>query len=225
MDGDQGGYMAHRFSELMFTLRVKSVQAAEGSRASYRRFERPDPAAPDPLAEAERDFIAARDSFYMATVSETGWPYVQHRGGPLGFLKVLDGHTLGFLDHRGNRQHLFVGNLMGDSRIALFLMDYSGRRRLKIIGHARIAEADGEPELIWHLQIPRYGARAERAIIIKIEGYDWNCPQHIVARITQVQIADSMDSVRERIVALKAENATLRERLWTAEGRADDDME
>jgi predicted pyridoxine 5'-phosphate oxidase superfamily flavin-nucleotide-binding protein len=217
--------MTHRFSELMFTPRVKSVQAAEGSRASYSRFERPDSTARDHLADAERDFIATRDSFYMATVSETGWPYVQHRGGPPGFLKVLDDQTLGFLDYRGNRQYVSVGNLLGDDRIALFLMDYPAQRRLKIIGHARIAEAGEETEQIRSLQDPLYGARAERAIIVKVEGYDWNCPQHIVARFTQAQIADSLDAVRERMAALEAENAVLRRRLRTAEGRTDDAVE
>ena len=215
--------MTHRFGELMFTPRVKSVQAAEGSRASYGRLERGDWPAHDRLTDAERDFIAARDSFYMATVSETGWPYVQHRGGPPGFLKVLDGGTLGFLDYRGNRQYLSVGNLLGDDRIAVFLMDYAAQRRLKIIGHARIVDEDGEPDLIRRLRDVRYRARCERAIVITVEGYDWNCPQHIVARFTRAQIADSLAPVRERIAALEAENAALRGRLRVAEGPTEDE--
>jgi predicted pyridoxine 5'-phosphate oxidase superfamily flavin-nucleotide-binding protein len=215
--------MTHRFGELMFTSRVKSVQAAQGSRASYGRLERGDWSAHDRLTDAERDFIASRDSFYMATVSETGWPYVQHRGGPPGFLKVLDDDTLSFLDYRGNRQYVSVGNLLGDDRIAVFLMDYAAQRRLKIVGHARIVDEDAEPDLIRRLRDVRYRARCGRAIVITVEGYDWNFPQHIVARFTRAQIADSHAPVRERIAALEAENAALRERLRVAEGPTEDE--
>lgn len=180
--------MAHRFAELMFTPMVKSVQERMGSRGAYERFEEPDAPARDRLGGAEREFVAARDSFYMATVSETGWPYVQHRGGPRGFLKVLDARTLGFVDFRGNRQYVSVGNLLRDDRVTLFLMDYPGRRRLKILGHARIVDARNEPAMLERLRDETYEAFIERAMVIELEGFDWNCPQHITPRFTESEI-------------------------------------
>lgn len=209
--------MAHRFSELMFTPRVKAQQEAHGSRAAYAKFERPDAPARDRFTEAEAAFIAARDSFYMATVSETGWPYLQHRGGPAGFLKLLDDRTLGFADYRGNRQYVSVGNLDHDDRVSLFLMDYPNRRRLKILGHARTIDMTGEPELIARLQDP-YGATIERGILIDLEGFDWNCPQHITPRFTEAEVRSATAPLVTRLAEAEAEIERLRAAL--AQGAA-----
>lgn len=205
--------MAHRFSEIMFTPTVKALQAQFGSRESYRRFEEPDAPARDRLSEKEAAFITARDSFYMASVSETGWPYVQHRGGPAGFLKVLDEQTIGFADFRGNRQYISIGNLLRDDRVSLILMDYPNRQRLKILGHARIVDMDAEPALITALEQPDYRARVERGFLIHIAGFDWNCPQHITPRFTEGEIEALLDPHRQQITALERENAELRARL------------
>ncbi len=190
--------MARRFAELMFTPHVKAVQERQGSRGAYERMEEADASALDHLGEVERVFIAARDSFYLATVSETGWPYVQHRGGPKGFLKVLDDRTIGFADYRGNRQYVSVGNLENDDRISLFLMDYPNRRRLKIVGHARIADIRSEPEMLERLRDLEYDARIERGMVIRIEGFDWNCPQHITPRFTETEIRELIAPVLTR---------------------------
>ena len=179
----------HRFAELMFTPAVKAVQERMGSRGAYEGFEAPDAPGNDALGPAERAFIGARDSFYMATTSETGWPYVQHRGGPPGFLKVLDATTLGFADFRGNRQYVSVGNLRGDDRVSLILVDYPNRRRLKLIGHARAVDVQADPGLAGRLQDAGYGARVERGLLVRIAGFDWNCPQHITPRYTEAELA------------------------------------
>lgn len=205
--------MAHRFSEIMFTPTVKALQAQSGSRDAYRRFEEPDAPARDRLGEQEARFITARDSFYMASVSETGWPYVQHRGGPPGFLKVLGEQTIGFADFRGNRQYVSTGNLLQDDRVSLILMDYPNRRRLKILGHARIVTTDAEPERIAALELPDYRARVERGFLIRIAGFDWNCPQHITPRFTEGEVETILEPHRRRIAELERDNAELRARL------------
>lgn len=196
--------MTHRFAELMFTPTVKSVQQAHGSRGAYERFEEPDAPPRDRFGDAEREFIGRRDSFYMATVSETGWPYVQHRGGPVGFLKVLDDRTLGFADYKGNRQYVSTGNLMTDDRVSLFLVDYPNRRRLKILGHARLVDIRSEPETVERLQDSDYGARIERGILITLAGFDWNCPQHITPRYTQAEVDALMAPLAARLDALES---------------------
>ena len=201
--------MTHRFGALMFTPHVKALQEEEGSRESYARFEEPDAPARDRLEERETGFIAARDSFYMATVSETGWPYVQHRGGPPGFLKVLDDRTLGFADYRGNKQYVSVGNLATDDRVSLFLMDYPNQRRLKLLGHARAIDAASDPALLARLQ-DHYPAKVERGVIIALEGFDWNCPQHITPRFTEAELTEALAPIRARLAALEAENAGLK---------------
>lgn len=202
--------MTHRFAELMFTPTVKGVQARMGSRGAYEKFEAPEAPARDAFTEREAEFIAARDSFYMATVSETGWPYVQHRGGPPGFLKVIDERTLGFADFRGNRQYVSVGNLLADDRVSLILMDYPNRRRLKILGHARTVDDTIDPATLGRLQDEAYGARVERGLVIELEGFDWNCPQHITPRFTEAEIAAATEPLRARLRAVEAENAALR---------------
>jgi uncharacterized protein len=178
--------VGHRFAELAFTASVKAVQEQSGSRRGYSRIE----AGEDyhhVLGPDEAAFIAARDSFYMATVSETGWPYIQHRGGPTGFLRVLDEKTIGFVDFRGNRQYVSVGNLQSDERVSLFLMDYPNRARLKILGRVRMTGAD-DSETLRRLSMPEYGARVERGVLISVEAFDWNCPQHITPRFTLAEI-------------------------------------
>lgn len=139
----------------------------------------------DRFTDDEREFIAARDSFYLSTVAANGWPYIQHRGGPPGFLKVLDDKTLGFADFRGNRQHISVGNLANNDRASLFLVDYPHRARLKILAHARISE---DPEILERLKDPTYKAVIERAMLFDLVAFDWNCPQHITPRWTAEEI-------------------------------------
>ena len=200
--------MGHRFAELAFTPTVMAVQEHEGSRDSYRRLEGGE-AHHDRLGPAEASFIAARDSFYMATVSETGWPYLQHRGGPRGFLKVLDEGTIGFADFRGNRQYVSVGNLLGDDRVALILVDYPNRRRLKILGRARAVTME-DAATLGRLDVPGYRAKIERGLVIAVEAFDWNCPQHIVQRFTLGQVEEAVQPLRARIDELERELAGLR---------------
>ena len=202
--------MTHRFAEVAFTDAVKAVQARNGSRAQYERLEaRAGPNAA--LTDREAAFVAARDSFYLATVSETGWPYVQHRGGPPGFLKVIDPSTLAFADFGGNRQFVSVGNAAGNDRVALILMDYAQRLRLKVLGHMRMFDlGDALPELAFEVELPDYPARIERVAVIAVEAFDWNCPQHITPRFTEAEVHAAARPLHERIAALEAELARLR---------------
>lgn len=196
--------MANAFADICFTPSVKAAQSLYGSRQANSGFELSE----DPrnsLGEREAEFIAERDSFYQATVSQSDWPYVQHRGGPKGFLKVLDERTLGFADFRGNIQYLSVGNLNANDRISLILMDYPNRRRLKIWGRARIVHEKDEPDLIARLEVPTYRARVERGIIIHVEAYDWNCPQHITPRYSEAEIEGLLAPLIEENQLLKAQ--------------------
>jgi predicted pyridoxine 5'-phosphate oxidase superfamily flavin-nucleotide-binding protein len=202
--------MAHRFAELAFTPAVKAAQERHGSRASYERFAARGPAN-DRLGPDEVAFLAERDSFYMATVSETGWPYVQHRGGPAGFVRVLDERTIALADFRGNRQYVSVGNLGGDDRVALIFMDYPRQRRLKVLGRARIVEVADDPALLARLALPGYDARVERAMVIAVEAFDWNCPQHITPRFTEAEVLQHVAPLRARLAELEAEVARLRQ--------------
>lgn len=180
--------MPRKYPELTFTPSVKRVQQHYGVREQGARLESMD-WQDDRLSERETDFISKRDGFYVASVSETGWPYMQFRGGPQGFLKVLDDRTLGFADFRGNRQYITTGNLEHDSRVALFLMDYANRQRLKIMAHAEVSEAASHPELLQLLQDEDYTATIERLVIYRIAAFDWNCPQHITQRWTEEEFA------------------------------------
>jgi predicted pyridoxine 5'-phosphate oxidase superfamily flavin-nucleotide-binding protein len=193
--------MGHKFAELAFTPNVKAEQAAQGSRRAYERFEQGEDHH-DVIGPSEAAFIALRDSFYMASVTETGWPYVQHRGGPAGFLKVLDDKSIGFADFRGNRQYVSVGNLRADDRVSLFLMDYANQTRLKILGHARIVNSS-EAEILQRLALPACRAQVERGIVISIAAFDWNCPQHITQRHTLEEIEDATAPLRKRIEELE----------------------
>ena len=197
--------MGRAFSDIAFTPTVREMQTRMGSRASYAPLDRATDRR-DRLTDREAEYIAEADHFYQATVGESGWPYVQHRGGPAGFLRVLDDKTLGFADFRGNVQYVSVGNLAADDRIALILMDYANQRRLKILGRARTVEAAADPALIERLRMPGYDGRIERAILITVEAYDWNCPQHITPRFTEAEI----DALAR---PLRAELARLKEKL------------
>ena len=194
--------MGHRFAETVFTESVRAIQQDEGSRDSYTRMEGGGDYN-NLLSEREAQFIAERDSFYMASVSETGWPYVQHRGGPVGFMKILNEKTIGFADFSGNRQYVSTGNLRKDNRVALFFMDYPNRTRLKLLGWVReISTDDGEQ--LSQLEAADYGAKVERGFIIDVEGFDWNCPQHITPRYTESHIEELLAPLKKDNAALKA---------------------
>src|SRR6202012_2426495 len=203
--------MGYGFLDIAMTPNVKAAQAANGAAEvwdnfkGHREFDRFTP--------GEAAFIAARDSFYMASVSETGWPYIQHRGGPTGFLRVLDDKTLGFADFRGNRQYISVGNLSVDDPAALFLMDYPNRARLKILGHVEIKDIRGDTDLAAKLAIPGYKAKVERAMLIHLQNFDWNCPQHITPRFTQAELETALEPIRKRLIDLQQENENLKAQL------------
>jgi predicted pyridoxine 5'-phosphate oxidase superfamily flavin-nucleotide-binding protein len=167
---------------------------------------------------AEKEFIATRDSFYMATVSESGWPYVQHRGGPAGFLHVIDDTTLAFADFRGNRQYISLGNVTANGRVALLVMDYLNRRRLKIYARIEVKDLKTDPELAKILALQGYRAKPERAFLLHVEAFDWNCPQHITPRFTQQEIETALSPVRMRMAQLERENKMLRENLAIIKG-------
>ena len=201
--------MARKFAEIAFTPKVKAVQERNGSRRAYSRLEEGEPTG-DRLDEDEIAFIAERDGFYLGTVGEGGWPYIQHRGGPRGFLRVLDERTLGFADFAGNRQFITTGNLDHDGRAFLFLMDYANRRRLKIWVRARVLEAKDASELAERLAVPGYKARIERVFLLTVEAFDWNCLQHITPRFTVEELGPSVEALGDRIARLERENGALK---------------
>ena len=164
----------------------------------------------DSLTEEEMEFIRARDSFYMATVNESGWPYLQHRGGQAGFLRVLSPTQLAFADYQGNRQLLSAGNLAADNRVSLLLMDYPQRTRLKILGHARVEDARQHPSLVATLAEPEIQKGVERIFFIDVVSFDWNCPKHITPRYTAAEVDAVVRPLRERIAQLEAELAARR---------------
>lgn len=193
--------MSHRFAEIAFTPNVKKAQEANGNRQSYARLEMGE-VHHDVLGPRETAFIAQRDSLYMATVSETGWPYIQHRGGPPGFIRALDQKTIGFADFRGNRQYVSVGNLATDDRVSMILMDYPNRARLKILGRARLVGLEAK-DILDRLSLPDYRAVVERGFVITIEAFDWNCPQHITPRFTPAEIETAVAPLRQRVAELE----------------------
>jgi len=190
--------MSQNFSKFAFTESVKKAQEHYGSRRSYAGME----AAGDryELTSREISFIQSRDSFYMATVGENGWPYVQHRGGPGGFLKVINNTTLGYADFRGNMQYISVGNINASRKAALFLMDYPSQQRLKIWAESKVIDVGEDSELLQNLEIPSYKARIERLIIFNIKAYDWNCPQHITPRYTMDEVAGEITKLNPDIL-------------------------
>lgn len=207
--------MAYRFLEIASTPSVIAAQEANGSARAWssnqegREFTRFTP--------GELQFIAERDSFYLATVSETGWPYVQHRGGPRGFLRPIDDRTLAFADFRGNRQYISLGNLAAHDRAALFLMDYPNRRRLKIYAHIEAKDLSAEPALAEKIALPGYKAKLERAFLVHLEAFDWNCPQHITPRFSEAELEHALGPVRLHLEKLEAENKALRAQLAARE--------
>jgi predicted pyridoxine 5'-phosphate oxidase superfamily flavin-nucleotide-binding protein len=203
--------MTYGFLDIASTPSVRAAQEANGSRELWQRFD--GDRASDRFTENEIAFIEARDSFYLASVSESGWPYVQHRGGPTGFLKVLDETTLGFADFRGNRQYISLGNISADDRVALLLMDYPNRARLKILAHMEVRELDAASDLASRLALPRYRGKPERAFLLHLEIFDWNCPKHITPRFTAAEIETAVSPLHSRIAALEAENRALRAQI------------
>jgi uncharacterized protein len=203
--------MSYGFLDVAVTPSVGAVQAAMGADHIWKAFK--GHREFDRFTENEAAFIAARDSFYMATVSETGWPYIQHRGGPPGFLNVLDDRTLAFADYRGNRQYISVGNLATHDRACLFLMDYPHRARLKIYAHVEVVALDADPKLTEIVTPSAYRARLERIFRLRLQNFDWNCQQHITPRFTEADVRDAVRLLQERLAQLETENAALRARL------------
>ena len=198
--------MATKYLDLMFTDAVRRAQtqyyghAGKISGAPER----------DPLGQAEAEFIAARDSFYLGSISESGWPYVQHRGGPQGFLRVMNGTTLVFADYKGNRQLLSTGNVSVNDRVALFLMDYKNRERLKILGHARVEDARVHPELTTQVTDPKMRSSVERLVFIDVVSFDWNCPKYITPRYSLEEVEELVGPLRARIAELEAQLHTVK---------------
>lgn len=201
--------MPNPFAKIAFTDSVKRTQELYGTRRANDRLENHDRL--DELTANEAAFIHERDGFYMATVGENGQPYVQFRGGPMGFLKVLDEQTLGYADFRGNLQYISVGNLKANNKAAIFLMDYPNQSRLKIFAEIEVIDAADDPALIERLTMPGYTARIERAMLLHVTAYDWNCPQHITPRFTLEEIEAGTKPLRDRIAELESELKTLRD--------------
>jgi predicted pyridoxine 5'-phosphate oxidase superfamily flavin-nucleotide-binding protein len=193
--------MGHKFAEIAFTESIRKVQQEQGSRDSYAIMAQGDDYN-NVLGPVETSFIGMRDSFYMASVSETGWPYVQHRGGPVGFVKILNEQTIGFSDFQGNRQYVSTGNFRKNRKVSLFFMDYPNKRRLKLLGQVRQISNE-EKDLLGKLESPEYPARVERGFEITIAAFDWNCPQHITPRFSQTDVDQLMSPLIEEIQQLK----------------------
>ncbi|MBH0187663.1 MAG: pyridoxamine 5'-phosphate oxidase family protein [Nitrospira sp.] len=193
--------MALKYLELTMTEAVRRAQSQYYGRAVHIA----DAPERDPLTHDEAEFIANRDSFYLGSISETGWPYIQHRGGPKGFLRAVNGTTLAFADYKGNRQLLTTGNVSVNDRVALFLMDYQNRARLKILGHARVEDARKHPELVTQITDPKMQSAVERLVFIDVVSFDWNCPKYITPRYSIEDVEELAGSLRARITELEAE--------------------
>jgi hypothetical protein len=205
---------------LVFTSVIKALQERHGSRQQYARLEKLT-TSPDRLGPEESEFIAERDSFYLASVGETGWPYIQHRGGPKGFVKVIDERTIAFADFSGNKQFISAGNLMTDNRAALILVDYPGQARLKILGRTEILEGEHAKEWIERVRDPGYNAVIERIFVIRVEAFAWNCRQHITPRFTVDQIQEALEPIEKRVQELEQNNERLRDELARMSTRAE----
>ena len=203
--------MPYGFLDIASTPGVRAAQAANGSGEYWTHFK--GDRLSDRFTPAEAAFIAERDSLYMATVSESGWPYVQHRGGPPGFIRVLDERTLAIPDFRGNRQYISTGNLLTNDRAALILMDYPNRRRLKLYAHVEARDLTADAKLAADLTLPGYRAKVERAFLIHLVAFDWNCPQHITPRFSEAELEPALAPFRARLEALEEENKALRNKL------------
>jgi uncharacterized protein len=211
--------MTYGFLDIASTPSVRAAQAEMGADQFWESFG--GDRQMDRFTESEAAFIAERDSFYMATVSETGWPYMQHRGGPAGFLKLVDDRTLAFADYRGNRQYISTGNLAANDRACLFLMDYPRRARLKIYAHVEKLALDADPALAALVHDPDYRGKPERIFRLRLEAFDWNCPQHITPRFTEKEVAAAVRPMQDRLVQLEKENTELRAKLEVAGADAD----
>jgi len=190
--------------------RLATTNSVRRARDHYYGASEPDTnqaTIPDELTAEEINFVRARDSFYLATVTESGWPYIQHRGGPVGFLRVVDSHTLAFADYRGNRQMLSTGNLAANDRVALFLMDYPQRTRLKILGHGTVKDSREHPELVEQLADPKDRRLVERLFLINVVGFDWNCPAYITPRYTAAEIEEIVAPLKQRILELESKGS------------------
>ena len=205
--------MAQNYRHTLFNDAVKALQERHGSRAAYLKMDAGADGTPDTLTAKELDYIALRDSFYMASVNGDGWPYMQHRGGPAGFLRHIAGNRIGFADYRGNKQYISTANLAGNDRVSLFLMDYPNKDRLKLVGHAHSVELADDPALVTSLMPEGYRAVPERAFLIDVIGWEWNCSQHIKPRFTEAEISAAIQPMAAELNQLRAENAALRTQL------------
>ena len=199
------------YAKIAFTDTIKKLQEKHGSRSNYERMERYT--STEGLTAREVSFIAERDSFYVASYGENEFPYIQHRGGPKGFLKVLDERTLGFLDFSGNMQYITAGNIEQNNKVSLILMDYPRRGRMKIYAEAEVVEINEDPALAEKLQLEGYKYRPERILLYHIKAFDWNCPQHITPRYTIDEVEQAISSERSYLEALEAENEQLKQQL------------
>lgn len=197
--------MSRQYGCIAFTDDVRGLQVEYGSAEFYDRMRRRSVGSEqsDPLGPKEAAFLTERDGFYLATVSTTGWPYVQFRGGPPGFLNVRDDHTIAWADFRGNLQHVSTGNLVGDRRISIIAVDYPRRRRLKLFGMARVIRIQDDPALVSSLAVQGYDAVVEAAIVVTVTAFDWNCPQHIPQRYTLAEVEQRTAPLRERVRELE----------------------
>lgn len=200
--------MTDRYLEIATSDAVKELQERWGSRSAYCRLES-GPLTSNQLGPEEIAFIEAQDSFFLASLNDTGWPYIQHRGGPPGFLRVLGNNQLGFPDFKGNRQYLSFGNILKNPRVSLFLIDYPARTRLKIFGHAKLVEGDTLPDALRKIENDPGATPIERGIIVQVEAFHWNCPKYIVPRFTEAQVRTVVAPLVERIHDLEAELARL----------------
>jgi predicted pyridoxine 5'-phosphate oxidase superfamily flavin-nucleotide-binding protein len=205
--------MARNYRHTLFNDAVKVLQERHGSRAAYLKMDAGADGTPDTLTAKELGYIALRDSFYMASVNADGWPYMQHRGGPAGFLRHIEGNRIGFADYRGNKQYISTANLAGNDRVSLFLMDYPNKDRLKLVGHAHSIELADDPVLVTSLMPEGYRAVPERAFLIDVIGWEWNCSQHITPRFTEAEISAAIQPMAAELNQLRAENAALRTQL------------
>ncbi|HOP19611.1 MAG TPA: pyridoxamine 5'-phosphate oxidase family protein [Parvularculaceae bacterium] len=203
--------MPYPYADITFTPSVKAAQSDNGSREFCEHMSRND--RDFVLGPKESAFIAARDHFFMATVSETGWPYVQHRGGPPGFVQVISERRFAFPDFRGNRQYISIGNLARNERASFFFIDYPNKARLKALATITLRKAEDEPQVIERFAALGYRAAIERVFIADVAALDWNCPQHITPRFTAAELTPVMGKLVDDLEALKAENAALKARL------------
>lgn len=202
--------MAQNYRHTLFDDAVKAEQERHGSRAAYLKMDANADGTPDLLTQKEIAFIEARDSFYMASVNAEGWPYMQHRGGPAGFLRHIRGNRIGFADFRGNKQYISTANVNGNDRVSLFLMDYPNKDRLKLVGHAATIELADDPAAVTALMPEGYRATPERAFLIDVIGWEWNCSQHITPRFTEAEISAAIRPMAAELNQLRAELAALR---------------